>query len=917
MTDFNGYEERGIPKPFPRQLRWAILVLAILFVAWILSDAVVNLWLNVKEFGELFIRPIYFWLYSGLLLSALALVRIDLKNRRSLALWFFHVLVNSFKYRSIDEESEQVYFKELSFGEFKLSWSRFIAWQITKVFLGFFFFTNVFFGMAFYAIQQGWDPNLASIWKIFSLPFITPPFSGEYATSIVIPMVPALTLLVGSVLSALGIRLILLVGFTQIVRIWSPRANDQSKELTPIGWKLAILWALLGLGALWTFFNSFFTAFINYNTRYTIVGLAIIGCGFLVLAFLDWKKNSNKTRRFFSLRRIGIKVAPILLIVLIAFSIMAINDSIADARKVEWLGPYTAQQIAVNRYFAELDEVEEKPYVFSFSQLSSEQIYAYSTEHRDLIDAVRLWDWSASYSKLKPEIGLIPYVDYQDSDIIRFDDKLFWAASMKPLLPDTVRPGDRWYTQHLVYTHVPNGFYLLDAQEGNVVETSQYFDQRRIYYGEGGLFEESWAAYPENRDKSDELEGYFYGGDGGITAPPPLSWIYEFNFFLAFRDQEMHLIRYRDIYDRMELLFPYFEYNFQGKYVDTFPVTDGQSTYYVMPLIVRLDTWNVPWSRGNNIMRLVGYALIDIYTSEIKLLITGNDYFSELFKSVYSEFIITQVPVWLEKQLRYPQELFEWRVGMFNYYHVEDPSTFIVAKEFFEVPEGLTTYYIFSKPPGFDEMEYIGLLSLELKGARGRNLAGYMVVRNDIPYTGDMIFYQVSFESDTKLLGPTGTKEALEKNSEFAQLKTLLREPRIGDNILYRIGDHDVYFIPVYTAGHGGVVTEMGVVACIGAAFTGNYFVGLGNNAEEAFIDYLAQFAGVSEPVEPEEGVENLEGLMQQARDHLQAYQELLGQGKYQEAGEQFESFLDVWEKISGQITGIEEEEIEEEQPIE
>ena len=40
---------------------------------------------------------------------------------------------------------------------------------------------------------------------------------------------------------------------------------------------------------------------------------------------------------------------------------MAINDSIADARKVEWLGPYTAQQIAVNRYFAELDEVEEKP----------------------------------------------------------------------------------------------------------------------------------------------------------------------------------------------------------------------------------------------------------------------------------------------------------------------------------------------------------------------------------------------------------------------------------------------------------------------------------------------------------------------------------------------------------------------------
>ncbi len=892
-------EEREIPRPSLGRFRWIIAILALLFVIWVAGGAIVTFWLNLKEFGELFIRPIYFLLYSGLILSALALVRIDVKNRRSLTFWFFHIISNAFKYKGVEEELGKSYTGITSFSDFKLSGPKFIAWQITKLLLGIFAFGNTFFGLAIYAMQQGWDPNLASIWKIFPLPFTTPPFDGAYANSIVIPMLPTLTFLVTPILGAIGARLLILIGITQLIRILTGGASEPPEGPRPIGWKLATLWAILGLGFLWVFFNSFFTSFINYNTRYIIIGLASIGIIFLLIASWDLIKNSKKERIFFTQRRIGIRIMPIILIGLVVFSIMTINNSIADARKVEWLGPYTTQQIAVNRHFAQIDQVKEVPYNFSLFPIPEGEINTYVNEHRNLISSARLWDWSASFSKLKPEIGLIPYVDYQDSDIIRFEEKLYWAASMKPLLPETVRPGDRWYAEHLVYTHVPNGFYLLDAQEGRVVETSDYFDQRRIYYGEGGLFQETWAAYPVDRVKSDELEGYFYDGDGGIEVPPPMSWIYEFNFFLAFRDQKIHVLRYRDIYDRMEMLFPYFEYYFDGRYIDAYPVNDGPNTYYVMPLVVKLDAWIVPWSSGNPMMRLVGFALIDIRQGDIKLLITGDDFFSELFKSVYDDYVTTEIPSWLEKQLRYPQELFEWRVGMFNYYHVTDPSTFIVAKEFFEVPEGLTTYFIFSKPPEFEDMEYIGLLSLELRGARGRNLAGYMVVRNDIPHTGEMVFYRVPLESKTKLLGPTGTKEALEKNSEFAQLKTLLREPRIGDNILYRIGLHDVYFIPVYTAGPGGVVTEMGVIACVGAAFTGDYHVGLGANAEEAFRAYLSELSGVSEPAKPPEEVESLEDLILLAKSHLQAYQELWAQGKYQEAGEQLEKFLELWEKIS------------------
>ena len=82
-----------------------------------------------------------------------------------------------------------------------------------------------------------------------------------------------------------------------------------------------------------------------------------------------------------------------------------------------------------------------------------------------------------------------------------------------------------------------------------------------------------------------------------------------------------------------------------------------------------------------------------------------------------------------------------------------------------------------------------------------------------------------------------------------SQLKTLLRNPRIGDNILYRVGDHDVYFIPVYTAGAGGVVAQLGTIAAVGAAFNGEYFVGLGETQEAAFEAYLKKVSGVASSI--------------------------------------------------------------------
>ena len=69
--------------------------------------------------------------------------------------------------------------------------------------------------------------------------------------------------------------------------------------------------------------------------------------------------------------------------------------------------------------------------------------------------------------------------------------------------------------------------------------------------------------------------------------------------------------------------------------------------------------------------------------------------------------------------------------------------------------------------------------------------------------------------------------------------------PRVGENILYRIGDQEVYFIPVYTANTpGGVVSQIGTIAAVGASVTGTFNVGLGDNPVQAFENYLLKAAG-------------------------------------------------------------------------
>ncbi len=817
-----------------------IAVIGIVIFSMVGNQAVI-LSMNFTEFGDQFTKPLYYSLVSTIILSAIALVRVNIKERSSI---FWYAISSGIGYISSGGQ-QPISANIQSFRDHKLTSPQFVLWQITKILLFGAFFVNIMFGFAATSFIDGNTLGIENLPSLFSLPFVTPETDPNYAFDNVVPMIPALLILIPPLLAAIGLRLILYVGIHRIINVITSFLKDSSEGKPRYLNYVSTIEGIIGIGILWVGFNLFFTDQIDYNTRYVIGGTLVIGFALIAFSIVDRIRARVLTHMF--KRDVYIRILTIIAIAIAVAGVVSVNDSTANSLKLEYSGPYDAQQIGVNRYLGELNDVQENIHDVQLTSVSSNNINNYVKQNNDVLDVIRIWDWDAALAKLKPEIGLIPYVDFEDNDILRFNNTLYWTASMKPILPTSVSLDNQWYNEHLVYTHVPNGFLTLEATDGQIVDSGEFFKQREIYYGEGGLFETTWSGYPTSRDNenSTELGGVSYSGLGGLDVPPPLSWIFEPNFLLSYPSESVHVMRYKDIHDRMEILYPYFHYDLFGKELDSLPVTDGKNSYWLIPLIVGFDTRDVPWSVGNPYLRLVGYALVDSYNGDIQLLKTGDDFFSEMFASQYSE-QFQPIPSWLEEQMRYPVELFNWKTEMYNIYHVTDVETFIQANEFYEIPRGLDTYYVEAKPPGFEQTEFLGLLSLELKGSEGRNLAGYMVVENDLDSLGHLQFYEVPLNSTTKLIGPTAVREALDRDPEFAQLKTLLRNPRIGDNILYRVGDHDVYFIPVYTAGAGGVVAQLGTIAAVGAAFNGEYFVGLGATQEEAFEKYLKKVSGVA-----------------------------------------------------------------------
>jgi len=183
-------DKQAPPPDAGKFIRLAIVAIIGIIIFTLVGNQAVILSMNFTEFGEQFTKPLYYTLLSTIILSAIALVRVNIVGKSSI---FWYAINTGIGF--LASGGQQPISSNLqSFRDYKLSSLQFVLWQITKILLFGAFFANIMFGFAAMSFIDGNTLGIENIPSLFSLPFVTPETDPNYASENVVPMIPALVI---------------------------------------------------------------------------------------------------------------------------------------------------------------------------------------------------------------------------------------------------------------------------------------------------------------------------------------------------------------------------------------------------------------------------------------------------------------------------------------------------------------------------------------------------------------------------------------------------------------------------------------------------------------------------------------------------------------------------------------------------
>jgi hypothetical protein len=466
----------------------------------------------------------------------------------------------------------------------------------------------------------------------------------------------------------------------------------------------------------------------------------------------------------------------------------------------EWQ-PMTMKEIEVTRYAAGIQNIVTEP------------LSALPTGNTSMIvSLVRQWDHDASYTKMKNQIG-VNWMQLSESQIIYLNGHEYWAA------PTTINyPTDDWISHHLIYTHAAK-IILIDSHTGDYVPVQQAFGVKAepsIYYGE----QLSDDVYVHVRG-FDEIGNASYTGepDYVLSGWKRALWFLvkegQVGFAFTPPQDDIMMLHDRDVYQRVQDIL------ITGLTTDTasYLVTDGNRIYYCVQVYT-----NYPIHSGfsdSSYLRFFGVVLVDIENGYMYpyVIAKPDGFLVDFYRQYYPSW--KAPPDWLVAQLRYPEDLLgtatnPGQLDVAFRYHVSDPFIWRSGSDFYERPEATEVLYILATTG--NRADFVGLQLVEYQSSPGRNLAG-MFIAHGTDQLGQINLYRIS-NSTTQLIGPSAALQAVETDDYVRTQLTLLPNYRLGNILLYLIGDHLYYFIPVYinTTVENAVITKMAFITIVDAA---------------------------------------------------------------------------------------------------
>ena len=505
--------------------------------------------------------------------------------------------------------------------------------------------------------------------------------------------------------------------------------------------------------------------------------------------------------------------------------------------------PYIVNNIKFTSKAYGLDKITLKPF-----NVDDNTTYDDILQNHNTIENIRLWDRRPLMQTYKQLQEMRLYYDFSSIEVDRYHFKKYTEVAVATReLPISEIPykAQTWVNQHLIYTHgygivmnpvneiLPNGMPNLIVKDIPPVSSVPLkLTQMGIYYGQytSEYIYANTKAKEFDYPKGDDNVYTHYKGHGGVQMDSLFKrFVYAWKFsdinllFTTYTTTKSRLMFHRNIAERAAAIAPFLAYDRQpyavvGKNGRLYWIQDAYTTSNMFPYSEPIS--KNPIQRGVNYIQNSVKIIIDAYNGDVTFYVVNpKDPLLQTYEKIYPKLFkpYKAMPTYMQKHIRYPTDLFNIQVKIYNAYHMKDPKVFYNQEDYWQIPnvvygggqQKMFPYYIIMRLPKTEMEEYI--LMLPLTPSKKDNMVAWMCARCDAPHYGELMVY--TLPKDKLIYGPMQIEARINQKPEISAELTLWGQQgsRVikGNQLVIPIKNSFIYVEPVYLQSEQGEIPEL------------------------------------------------------------------------------------------------------------
>ncbi len=440
-------------------------------------------------------------------------------------------------------------------------------------------------------------------------------------------------------------------------------------------------------------------------------------------------------------------------------------------------------------------------------------------------------------------------------------------------------------------------------------------DQPRIYFGEETFNHVYVNTKLKEFDfpKGDTNAQNTYAGKAGVKIDSflkKLAIAIRFDGLRLFTTQELtpesRILFMRDVNRRVRAIAPFLTFD-----SDMYHVIAEGKIYFIWDAYTTATTYpySQPTMEKANYIRNSVKVVVDAYEGSVDFYIADKTdpvirAYAKAFPALFKPF--DAMPQSLKAHVRYPEDLLSVQSHIYAIYHMADPGVFYNREDAWEVSrvaikqeeaQPILPYYLISKLPDSDREEFVLTLPFSPystdKNSPRNNMVAMIMARCDGDKYGKLMLFK--FPKDRQVYGPLQIGIRINQDETISKDLTLWNQQgsqvRFGNLLAVPLSGYRIMYVqPIYIQASVGKMPELRrVVVVFGdqLAYGASFEEALGKFFPQ--IAASANFSAVKPTATKEEKIADRKDLVAAAAKAFESYRNLMGKGKYEEAGKALE----------------------------